>query len=357
MTGRGIDQLLPHSAPRQLYERSTRDAQHYVALAERANGPLPSLVPFAYPWGAALDELERLSPDLRIVNLETSVTRSDRYWKGKPVHYRMHPDNLPVLQAARIDYCALANNHTLDWGRSGLLETIQSLGEAGIRYSGAGRDAEEAARPAVLPVDTRGRVLVFSYGLPSSGIPAEWAASSDRAGVNLLSDPLQNAVDAVARSVRAIERRGDVVVVSVHWGDNWGYEIPTEQVGFAHALIESAGVDVVHGHSSHHAKGIEVYRGKLVLYGAGDLLNDYEGIAGHEAFRPDLGLLYTARLDPASGRLLDLRLTPLQRKRLSLHRASRADGAWLLEILNREGRPLGAWLERGPDGDLLLRWE
>ena len=108
---------------------------------------------------------------------------------------------------------------------------------------------------------------------------------------------LENDDNLVMRAVRAIERPGDVFVVSLHWGGNWGYGIPPAQADFAHALIDEAGVDVVWGHSSHHAKGIEVYHGKLVLYGAGDLINDYEGIAGHEEFRGDLvlpGILVSA---------------------------------------------------------------
>jgi len=75
------------------------------------------------------------------------------------------------------------------------------------------------------------------------------------------------------------------VVASIHWGDNWGYEI-------AHNLIDHAGVDIIHGHSSHHAKGIEVWHGKPVIYGCGDFINDYEGIGGNEKYRSDLSLMY-----------------------------------------------------------------
>ncbi len=356
MTGRAIDQLLPHSAPPRLYERHASDARHYIALAERVNGPLPRLVPFAYPWGDAIDALARLTPDVRLVNLETSVTRSDTPWPGKPLHYRMHPDNLPVLTAAGIDYCALANNHTLDWGRAGLEETLASLERAGIHHSGAGRDADEAARPALLSVGERGRVVVFAYGAASSGIPPSWAASAGRPGINRLADLSLERVEDLARRVRAVERPGDVLVVSIHWGENWGYGIPERQRRFAHALIDHAGVDVVHGHSAHHAKGIEVYRDKLVLYGTGDLLNDYEGVAGNEAFRPDLALLYTASVAPASGGLLELRITPFRLRRMRLERPSRGDLRWLESTLSREGEALGTRVERGPDGDLWLRW-
>ena len=95
---------------------------------------------------------------------------------------------------------------------------------------------------------------------------------------------------------RLIRRNTDVVVVSVHWGSNWGYDVPDAHVEFAHRLVDG-GVDVVFGHSSHHPRPVEIYRGHPILYGCGDLINDYEGIGGHERFRDDLRLLYLVTLD------------------------------------------------------------
>ena len=94
------------------------------------NGPIRQPVSFAYIWGDALSELDSVSPDIRIINLETSITQSDDFWKGKGINYRMHPDNIPALTAAGIDICALANNHVLDWGYPGLQETLSSLKQA-----------------------------------------------------------------------------------------------------------------------------------------------------------------------------------------------------------------------------------
>ena len=101
---------------------------------------------------------------------------------------------------------------------------------------------------------------------------------------------------------RAAKGPGDVVVVSIHWGSNWGYAVGPDQVRFAHRLIDG-GVDLIHGHSSHHPGPVEVFGGKLVLYGCGDCINDYEGITGHERYRGDLRLLYFASLHPGTGTL------------------------------------------------------
>ncbi len=127
MTGRGIDQVLPHPSKPVLYEPYVKDAVDYVHLAERANGPIPKPVSHSYIWGDALDVLERMAPDLRIINLETSITTSEDYWRGKGINYRMHPQNAPCITAAKTDLCVLANNHVLDWGFAGLIETLETL--------------------------------------------------------------------------------------------------------------------------------------------------------------------------------------------------------------------------------------
>jgi poly-gamma-glutamate capsule biosynthesis protein CapA/YwtB (metallophosphatase superfamily) len=146
-----------------------------------------------------------------------------------------------------------------------------------------------------------------------------------------------------------------VLVASIHWGPNWGYDLPDEQIDFAHRLVEG-GVDIVHGHSSHHVKTVEVYRDRLILYGCGDFLTDYEGIPGHERFRGDLAVMYLVRIDPEEGGLVDARLVPLQCRRFQLTGVSAADAKWLCDLLNRLGAPVGTQVELGGDNRMCLRW-
>src|SRR5215470_9240662 len=197
MTGRGIDQVLPCPGNPVLHEPYLRDARQYVQLAERANGPIPRPADFAYVWGDALAELRRAGADVRVVNLETSITCGGDRWPAKPALFRMHPGNVGCLTAAGIDCCCLANNHVLDWGYRGLAETLRTLDRAGVARAGAGCDAAEAAAPAVLDVAGKGRVLVVALGSASSGIPRAWAATESRPGVRLLGD----LSDATARRV------------------------------------------------------------------------------------------------------------------------------------------------------------
>ncbi|MBX3187047.1 MAG: CapA family protein [Labilithrix sp.] len=352
MTGRGIDQILPVPSSPELFEPSVRDARDYVMLAEERSGPIPRAVAFDYVWGDALVELRRVAPDARIVNLETSVTRSDDvvWWKG--INYRMHPANVGCLLAAGVDVCVLANNHVLDWGERGLRETLDVLRRAGIRTAGAGT-TEVAVAPAIVPVRDA-RVVVFGLGHGSSGIPRSWRAQPEEAGVWLLDDLSEESAEAVGELAQRARAPGDVVVVSIHWGTNWGYEVTDAQVRFARALVDH-GIDVVHGHSSHHPRPIETYAGRLILYGCGDFVNDYEGIAGHEAYRADLALAYVAEIDPASGRLSRLRMIPLRLSRMRLERASAVDTRWLRARLERVSRPFGTVVGiSGEDGVLEL---
>ena len=354
MTGRGIDQVLKRPSDPVLHESYVRDAREYVALAERVNGPIARPVEWSYIWGAALPLLDRVEPGARIINLETSITLSGDAWPDKGIHYRMHPANIACLSAARIDCCVLANNHVLDFGYAGLEETLRTLQSAGMHSAGAGASASEAAAPAVVDLGDRGRVLVFAYGSATSGIPLEWGAAGGRAGINLLTNLSPAVARAAAAAIGRWRRPGDIVVVSVHWGWNWGYAIPREQRLFAHALIDSGNVDVVHGHSSHHAKGIEVYRGRPIFYGCGDCLNDYEGIAGNEEYRGDLSLMYFVTIEPSGGGLTALSLAPLQTRRFSLHGASRTDAAWLAAVLDRESAPLGCRVRLGDEASPML---
>lgn len=334
MTGRGVDQILPAPCSPELHEAFVRDARDYVALAERRNGPIPRPVGFDYIWGAALDELYRFSPHIRLINLETSITGDGEPWPGKGIHYRMHPANARCLLAARISVCALANNHVLDWGHNGLRETCRVLDDLGIARAGAGEDAGAASAPAILEAVAGNRLLIWSIGLADSGIPPDWEAREDEPGVWLMPDTPTRGTGSLAHRIRAEKRPGDRVVISVHWGSNWGHGVAPRHRALGRYLVD-AGADLVHGHSSHHPRGMELYRGRPILYGCGDFINDYEGIGGHEQYRPELALAYFCRFGAAAGAPLEFWMTPLRIERLSLQRATEEEACWLRDTLNR----------------------
>lgn len=351
MTGRGIDQALPHPGSPTLHEPDIHDARRYLALAEAAAGPIQRPLLATELWRDALPLLGAAAPATRIVNLETSITTSEDWCHEKDVHYRMHPDNVGCLAPAMIDVASVANNHTLDWGRRGLLDTLAALRTAGIQPIGGGETLAVAREPAVVPLAGAARLIVAGVGSCTSGIPPDWQATERAAGLDLVD--LFSVADADQLAVRVAAKKGvgDIGMVSIHWGSNWGFEVPDAFRRFAHRLVDG-GIDVVHGHSSHHVRPLEIYRERPIVYGCGDLIDDYEGISGHERFRGDLGLLFFLTLDAADGRLRGLRMAPTRMRRFSLRRADPDDAAWLAATLDRTSRPFGCAV--GMDGDGML---
>jgi poly-gamma-glutamate capsule biosynthesis protein CapA/YwtB (metallophosphatase superfamily) len=356
MLGRAIDQILRHPGDPRLFEGYLHSAEDYVRLAERAGGPIPRGVDLDYVWGDAGAVLVGAKAGYGIVNLETAVTD-----KGTPepkgINYRMNPRNAAGLKRLGIDCCVLANNHVLDWGEVGLNQTLDTLRELPMATAGAGRNAVEAAAPAVLG-GANGRVLVFSFAARDSGVPCHWSAQADRPGVNFIEAFDERNIRSIKAQVLDAKKSGDIVVASIHWGDNWGYEIPPAHISFAHRLIDEAMVDIVHGHSSHHPRRWEVYRGKLILYGCGDFLNDYEGISGREEYRGDLALMYLPVIDEAAGGFLaSLDIVPFQITRFRLNRATLEDARWLCAMLNSRCRSSGTGMTVDLDGVLHLNPE
>ncbi|QBR85089.1 CapA family protein [Legionella israelensis] len=354
MTGRGIDQILQYPAEPQLYESYVHDAREYVRLAEAINGKIPRLVHGDYLWGDAHQEWERHRPHLRLINLETSITASPTPWLNKGIHYRMSPENINALTSAKIDVCALANNHILDWGVEGLHETLQTLTKASIQFAGAGEQLDKAQAPAVINIAHGGRILIFSMGVESSGIPRQWQATSHRPGVWLLNDLSLNTFLHIKNRIMAFKGTQDLCIVSLHWGGNWGYQIPSLHQKFAYLLINEAGVDVVHGHSSHHPMGIEIYRGKLIFYGCGDFINDYEGISGYEEFKSDLALMYFLELEAETRELKGLEIVPMSLKKFRLHYACFKDCRWVMQMLQRKSPFPLEKLQLNDDGRIYL---
>lgn len=385
MTGRGIDQALPCPGDPALHQSNGRNAVDYFKFAENTNGPIPRPVDYSYIWGDAIEIFEKNAPDLKIINLETSITKSNNFENGKAIHYKMNPGNVSCLQSAEIDVCTLANNHLLDFGYEGLTETLQALKNVNIKFSGAGCSRKEAELPAALNIAGKGRVIVFSYCSVTSGVPLSWEAEKTKPGVNLLTDFSDDTVRQIKDKIKIIKQYNDIIIISIHWGSNWDYDIPDDQVRFAHALIDEAGIDIIHGHSSHHPRPIEVYKDKLIIYGTGDLINDFEGLKGrknskinfrklkrlwklwklngHKKFRSDLALMYFADVEFSTGKLLDLKIIPMQIKKFRLNYPSRQDAEWLKKRMNKVCKKFKSRLElkrtsstQNSDYSLLLRW-
>ena len=287
MIGRLLDALLPTSIARQSPhtdpENAARTVDSYVLKR------YPELKSYNYlsPWGNSVNLLK--NADLVLANLETALTTSEKQWPNKAFNYRSHPDNVRCLTevgmggSERRGYVSLANNHTLDWEIGGLHETVETLSNAGVEYAGAGRSAEEAARPARLRLggDNGWDVKCWSFADHSS----DWRGVDAFNLINYTSKSREMVSQQLMAEQQKDADRLGLKVVSVHWGPNYRWHPASEIVNLAHWMIDECGVDTIHGHSRHHVQGVEVYKGKLIVYGCGDFVDDY---AVDPEFRNDL---------------------------------------------------------------------
>ncbi len=253
---------------------------------------------YTYVWGDTIDIIR--NADLSMINLECVISSKGTEWTKtfKLFHFRANPDAIKVLEKASIDYVSLANNHTMDYGEEALQEMLKLLDNSGIRHAGAGRDLEEAIAPAILKVG-RNRVAVVSL----TDNQPEWEASPTYPGINYIplswdgyySNRLESCIDRA-------RKYADIVIASCHVGPHFREYPTSEYVNFAHRLID-LGVDVYWGHSNHMPQGIEIYRGKPILYDSGDFIDDY---AIDEYYRNDLSFLFLLDIEGAEPKSIEL---------------------------------------------------
>jgi poly-gamma-glutamate capsule biosynthesis protein CapA/YwtB (metallophosphatase superfamily) len=315
-----------------------------VMLGRQVNKALRIMSP-EQPWGDVLPLL--LSADVRIVNLECAITDHEQPWARTPkvFHFRADPSAVEVLRAARVDGCSLANNHTLDFEERGLLDTLRYLKVAGIRYAGAGRSREQAARPALLaarPADRPSRVALLAF----TDNEPPFAAGPDRPGTNYLPVSLKpDVLRRVEAAVTAAREAGaKTVVFSNHWGPNMVQRPSALFRRFARAVVDR-GADVYYGHSAHVFQGVEIYRGKPILYDTGDFIDDY---AVDPRLRNDWSFLFKISLEGGEFRCLELSPVTLPYARVQLAKGSeqeailvrmeRLSGEMGTAFVRREGR-------------------
>ena len=299
------------------------------------------------PWGDVMPLLE--AADLRIINLECAITDNEHPWTRTPkvFHFRAKPSAIETLRTARVDVCSLANNHTLDFEEQGLLDTLKHLDAAGIRHAGAGRNQNEAADPAILTVrvghTNRVALLAFTNNEPP------FAAGPDRPGTNYLPVSLDPSVlRRVERAVADVREVGvDTVIFSNHWGPNM-VQRPNEIFRrFARAVIDR-GVDIYYGHSAHVFQGVEIYRGKPILYDTGDFIDDY---AVNPELRNDWSFLFWVSVE--GGRFERLDLTPVKLSYARVDLATSGEREAILDRMEHLSAEMGTVFARS-EGTLVL---
>lgn len=268
-----------------------------VMLGRLVNEKLKAASP-CHPWGKTLPLFK--SADARICNLECVIADGGTPWQPKAFNFRSDAKNVQVLKTAGINCVSLANNHTLDYHDSALLEMLAILNREGVKHTGAGRNIHEARQPAAFRVGgLRIGFVSFTDNEP------RWEATPHRPGIFYVPiDRRDTRACKLLKLVTRVKSRVDVVVVAAHWGPNWGYRPPPEHRPFAHALVE-AGANIVFGHSCHVFRGIEFYRGAAILYSCGDFVDDYRV---NEAERNDRSFVFLVEME--NRRIARLNLYP-----------------------------------------------
>jgi poly-gamma-glutamate capsule biosynthesis protein CapA/YwtB (metallophosphatase superfamily) len=283
MLGRLIDQMFPQHV-------SEPDEARIANSFRKSHSALADYGPKS-PWGNTLPLL--LNADLNILNLETSATTHPTKWPNKVFNYRMHPENVNALQAAKISYAGLANNHTLDFSEPGLLETVKIVKKAGIAFAGAGETEDEATRPAILQLPTSDRRSKHEIHIwAAADHPRDWAAVPTFHFIDYTQKTRQRLKTLLIKPTS----NAALKIFSVHWGPNYSWQPAQEIQDLAHFLIDECGIDIIHGHSSHHVQGVEKYKGKLIIYGCGDFVDDYALTPG---YRNDLSAIWQVTVEEA----------------------------------------------------------
>jgi poly-gamma-glutamate synthesis protein (capsule biosynthesis protein) len=286
-------------------------------------------------WDGMLSTLREL--DGLFVNLECCLSTRGSEWTRtrRPFHFRADPEwAVPALDRAGVDWCALANNHVLDYGPVALGDTLEHLDAAGVARAGAGENRKEAFTPATVAVGDLDVALVSL----TDNTP-EYAAGPDSPGTARVEFDLDDgeSVRAVERSIAAARSDDpDLLVASLHWGPNMVTEPPRQFREFGRWLVDR-GVDVVHGHSAHVFQGVEVYEGRPIVYDAGDFVDDY---AVDDDLRNDRSFLFEVGVD-GEGTPTELRLHPTAISDCAVHPASAPVAAWSRDRMRALSRPFG----------------
>lgn len=217
---------------------------------------------YDYPYDGIKDEI--IKGDIAIANLECPLTDSgNAIYKRPELIFKGSKLNGAALKGAGFDILSLANNHTMDQGREGLIDTVKVLESYGIRPLGAGMTRDEARKPVF--IEKRRRKIGF---LGYCDFPPEgYIYDEDKA------DVARADMKSLGEEVRAARENCDFLVVSFHWGKEFDCYPGDRQREMAHAVIEN-GADLIIGHHPHVLQGVEEYKGKLIFYSLGNFVFD-----------------------------------------------------------------------------------
>jgi poly-gamma-glutamate synthesis protein (capsule biosynthesis protein) len=309
-----------------------------VMLGRLVNDKLRQVEP-AYPWGNTLSIFQ--NADLRICNLECVLSDVGEPWSATPkvFHFRTDEKNIRTLQTAEIDLVSIANNHVLDYDYVAFLRMLDVLDREKIFHAGAGRNWQEAIKPAICEV--KNQKIGF---IAITDNEPDWVAKKNQPGIFYLPIDIDDSkAQDLFKQITQLRQEVDYLIVSAHWGPNWGYSPPDEQIPFAYALID-AGADLIFGHSGHIFRGIEVYKNRPIIYCAGDFIDDY---AVDEIENNDESFIFLVEMETRDSITLRMYPTCISRFQANLATFNQKDA--ILSKMQSLCKELGTTVKSFPD--------
>lgn len=294
-------------------------------------------MPFISIWGNLLPLIKK--NDLNIINLETALTHSAAI-VPKVFNFKADPYKADALVKASIHIANLANNHILDYSEEGLLETLSTLDQVEIKHTGAGRNIAEASLPAIAEV--RG-IKIGVLGCTDN--EPGWLATERKPGVKFLR---VGDIQSIQSDILKLRQEVDLLIFSIHWGPNMVEKPLKEHIQFAHTLID-LGVDLIHGHSAHIFQGVEIYKGKLILYDTGDFVDDYYV---DPILRNDRSFLFLVKC--SKEKILELKLIPVIIEECQVNKAEADDALQAIKRMQMLSKQLNTQFDVR-SGELIIR--
>ena len=200
--------------------------------------------------------------DYTCVNNEFTYSTRGTALEGKAWTFRAHPDRVNYLKEMGVDLALLANNHVYDYGKDAMLDTMDTLTNAGIKYFGAGANLEEAMKPVY--VELGGKNVAFVAASRAEKYKMTPQATEEEPGILRCYDPA-----LFIQVIKEARDNADFVVACVHWGTERSTVLEDAQLETARQYID-AGADMIIGSHSHCLQGMEYYNGKPIVYSLGN---------------------------------------------------------------------------------------
>ena len=234
--------------------------------------------------------------NIAVANLEGALTdRGDPWPKG--YNFRTPPRFASGLRDAGFDVVSLANNHTMDYGKAGLLDTIYTLAGSSVQYAGAGATAAAARAPAIIEANGLSVAFVACADTPTEGGGfriRDWAATDSASGLFICDDA------PLAAAVSSARGQADFVIVVAHAGDEYRTTPSATQRRIADTAL-AAGADAFIGHHAHVVQPVELRGAKLVAWGLGNFIFDLDSVDLANIPEPRVSLILNVTLTQGAG--------------------------------------------------------